>query len=76
MVPVVVAAALWGGAWEGRHVCFHLAVVTVLAKRSAKDIHLLALLRYLFFFASFYKFQYSAVHVPGVYNTAADALSR
>ena len=79
MVPVVVAAALWGRAWEGRRVCFHsdnLAVVMVLTKRSAKDRHLLALLRCLFFLASFHKFQYSAVHVPGVYNTAADALSR
>ena len=68
-----------GRAWEGRHVCFHsdnLAVVMVLTKRSAKDRHLLALLRCLFFLASFHKFQYSAVHVPGVYNTAADALSR
>ena len=79
MIPVVVAAALWGGSWEGRHVCFHsdnLAVVMVLTNRSAKDRHLLALLRCLFFLASFHKFQYSAVHVPGVYNTAADALSR
>ena len=79
MVPVVVAAALWGRAWEGRHVCFHsdnMAVVQILTKRSAKDLHLLALLRCLFFLASFYKFQYSAVHIPGVLNTAADALSR
>ena len=79
MVPVVVAAALWGKSWEGRHVCFHsdnMTVVTILSKRSAKDQHLLALLRCLFFLAAFYKFQYSAQHIPGVLNTAPDALSR
>ena len=79
MVPVVVAAALWGRAWEGRHVCFHsdnMAVVSILSKRSAKDQHLLALLRCLFFLASFYKFHYSARHIPGVLNIAADTLSR
>ena len=40
MVPVVVAAALWGRLWEGCHICFHsdnMAVVAVLNKRTAKD---------------------------------------
>ncbi len=39
------SAALWGGAWEGKHVRFHMAVVAILTnKRSANDEHLLALL--------------------------------
>ena len=78
-VPVVTAAALWGRQWAGLHVCFHvdnLAVVSILNKRSAKDPLLSHLLRCLFFFSAFYKFHFSAEHIPGSSNTAADALSR
>ena len=79
MVPIVVAAALWGRLWEGCHICFHsdnMAVVAVLNKRTAKDPLLLHLLRCLYFYAAFYCFHYSAAHIPGVLNTAADVLSR
>ena len=78
-VPVVTAAALWGRLWAGAHVCFHvdnLAVVSILNKRSARDPLLSHLLRCLFFFSAFYKFHFSAEHIPGTSNTAADALSR
>ena len=74
-VPVVTAAALWGRQCAGSHVCFHvdnLAVVSILNKWSAKDPLLSNLLRCLFF----YKFHFSAEHIPGSSNTAADALSR
>jgi hypothetical protein len=39
LVPVVVAAALWGWHWTSKHVCFHsdnMAVVSILASRTAK----------------------------------------
>ncbi len=78
MIPVVVAAALWGKTWAGQHICFHsdnMAVVSVFTKRSAKDEHLRSLLGCLFFYASYYKFHYSVLHIPGMYNMAADALS-
>ena len=74
-----MAAALWGRQWTGSYVCFHvdnLAVVSILNKRSAKDPLLSHLLRCLFFFSAFYKFHFSAEHIPGSSNTAADALSR
>ena len=79
MVPVVVAAALWGKLWEGCHICFHsdnMAVLAVLNKHTARDEHLLHFLCCLFFYASYYKFYYSASHIPGTLNAAADALSR
>ena len=79
LVPVVIAAAVWGCQWRGSHVCFHsdnVAVVSVVNKRSAKDEVLNHLLRTLFFYGAFYQFHFSAEHVPGVLNTAADALSR
>ena len=78
LVPVVVVAALWGSSWAGHHVCFHsdnMAVVTILNKHTAKDHLLNNLLRCLFFYAAFYKFHYSATHIPGTLNAAADALS-
>ncbi len=79
LLPVVVAASLWGRSWEGRHVCFHsdnMAVVSILNKRTAKEHLLNHYLRCIFFYAAFYKFHYSATHIPGTDNIAADALSR
>lgn len=79
LVPVVVAAALWGWQWCGRLVCFHSdneAVVRAVSKGYSPDQSLIHLLRCLAFFAAYFGFQFSAVHVPGVLNQAADALSR
>ena len=79
MVPIVLAAAIWGDSWQGTRVCFlsdNAAVVAVLERRSAQHPHLLHLLRCLYFYAAHYQFAYTALHLPGVSNTAADALSR
>ena len=51
-------------------------MVSILNKWSAKDPLLSHLLRCLFFFSAFYKFHFSAEHIPGISNTAADTLSR
>ena len=79
MLPVVVAAAIWGDQWAGYHVCFHIddtAAVAVVQSRSAREPRLAQLLRCLFFYAAVYEFEYSAVHVPGRENEAADVISR
>lgn len=79
LVPVVVAAALWGGRWAGQHICFHsdnMAVVAVLTSMTTQSPLLMHLLRCLSFFSSYLSFHFSARHVPGVLNGAADALSR
>ena len=79
MVPIVLAAAIWGGSWKGRRVCFlsdNAAVVAIIGRRSARHPRLLHLLRCLYFYAAHYQFMYCAQHLPGVSNTAADALSR
>ena len=79
LLPVVVAAAMWGDSWWGCHVCFHsdnMAVVAVINKHSSKDASMVNLLRCLFFYSAFYKFHYSAVHIAGSINTTADMLSR
>ena len=79
LVPVVVAAALWGGLWQGHHIRFHsdnMAVVSVLNTKTSKAPQLMHLLRCFSFYCAFYCFHVSCMHVPGAMNTAADALSR
>ena len=79
MIPIVMSAAMWGGSWRRRRVLFHsdnMAVVEVVQRKSAKYPLLLHLLRCLYFYAAYFQFSYSACHVPGVTNVAADSLSR
>ena len=79
LVPVVVASAIWGKLWAGKHICFHadnMAVVAVLNSRTAKDPILMHSLRCFSFYSAYFRLHFSAVHIPGVMNTAANALSR
>ena len=79
LVPIIIAAAVWGPFWCGEHVLFHSdneAVVTIIQRRHARHPLLTNLLRCLFLYASFFHFQFSAVHIPGILNTTADAISR
>ena len=69
LVPVVVAAAVWGHQWERRCVCFksdNSTVVSVLQHRSAHDPLLSHLLRCLAFYAALFHFHFGAEHIPGV----------
>ena len=79
LVPVVLAAAMWGKLWSGKHVCFHsdnMAVVAILTSGTAKTPLLMHLLRCFSFYCAYFQFNCSAKHVPGAMNTAADAISR
>ena len=79
LLPIVVAAAVWGSHWSRRRICFrcdNMAVVELLKRHTSQDQLLMHLLRCLAFYAAYFRFQYQATHVPGVQNTAADALSR
>ena len=56
------------------HCSDNIAVVLVLVKRAAKNVcmnHLLCTL-----YAAIYKFHFLTEHIPGICNTAANALSR
>lgn len=79
LIPIVIAAAIWGSQWSGKHLrsrCDNSAVVAVLNSRSCKDKDLMQLLRCLFFFEAQYQFHVSSQHIPGVENGMADDLSR
>ena len=79
LVPLVIAAALWGSRWRGCHVLFHvdnMAVTTSVQKLNARNPLLCQLLRCLHFYSACFCFTFTASHIPGVQNVAADALSR
>ena len=52
-----------------------MGVVDLLRSRSSADKLLMHLLLCLIFYSAFYRCQFIAEHIPGVLNTAADALS-
>lgn len=79
MVPVVLAAAVWGGRWSGRTVavrCDNSAVVETLNKGCCKDPDVMHLVRCLAFLRAKFQFALVASHIEGKRNTLADALSR
>ena len=78
LVPLVVAAALWGTQWEDSHVLFHVDNTTVVAsvqRLNARDHSLGQFLRCLHFLAARFDFTFTSTHTPGIQNAAADALS-
>lgn len=79
LLPIVIAVALWGEAWTKSHVlvkCDNMAVVHVLASRTSRHSRVMHLLRCLYFLLAKWEISVHAEHIPGVLNTAADAISR
>ena len=79
LIPVMLAAAIFGPQWSGKVVQFKIdnaAVVQVIEDTHAQNAHLMHLVCLLVFYASYYDFWFTASHIPGVTNTYADALSR
>ncbi len=79
MLPIVMAATVWGKFWQGLSIRFNsdnTAVVALLNAGSVKHWALMHLMRCLTFLAAKFNFVISAAHIKGVDNTLADALSR
>ena len=79
LYPIVVAAILFGKSWSRKRIVFHtdnMATKFAINNGSSKSADIMRLLRRLTLVAAKYSFHYSAVHVPGVQNKIADALSR
>ena len=79
MVPIVIAAAVWGPQWKGKTVmaqCDNSAVVTIISNGTSRDQDIMHLMRCLAFIAAKFEFNIWAQHIKGVDNTLADALSR
>ena len=78
MLPILVAAAVWGQQWFGATVlcnCDNEAVVVILQLGSAKDKKLAHMLRCLFFLEAKFQFTIVAAHIPSAINLRADTLS-
>ena len=81
LVPIVLAAAVWGASWSQQHVlcrCDNMSVVVSANKGSAREPSgiVMHLLRTLSFISAAFGFVITFEHVPGVDNTYADAISR
>ena len=79
LVPIVVAAAIWGEKWRGSTVqvlCDNSAVVSIVNSNTSRDKEVMHLLRCLAFISARFQFILVATHLPGQLNAAADALSR
>ncbi len=79
LLPVVLAMAVWGQAWTGSAVvchCDNQAAVSAVKGGYCRDTTMAHLLRCLFYLEAKYEIALTAVHVPGVENGAADAISR
>ena len=79
LLPIALAVAIWGRQWAGQQVlarCDNSAVVAILRSRTSKHSRVMHLLRSLYFFLAEWDIALRAEHIPGVQNTAADAISR
>ncbi|XP_069592246.1 uncharacterized protein [Ranitomeya imitator] len=79
LFPIVVAAFIWGENFKDRRVRFHcdnLSVVSVINSLSSSSPPVIRLVRELVLRCLELNSWISAVHVPGVQNNIADALSR
>ena len=79
LLPIVVAAHLWGASWSRLQVqflCHNRSVVDALTAGTARSPPLIHLLRSLTRVACLNNFTFSARHNPGRSNSEADALSR
>jgi len=65
LIPIVIAAAMWGKNWEGQVVCCQCDNEAVVA-----------VLQCLSFFEANFGFSVVAKHIPGTQNSLADDLSR
>ena len=79
MLPIVLACATWGPHWRHQYVlveCDNMAVVDVWAAQSSRHSLLMHLLRCLHFVCAHFDLDLHIVHIKGVLNTVADAVSR
>ena len=81
LIPIVLAAAIWGPSWSNHHVlcqCDNMAVVQAIRKGSSKEPSgiVMHLLRCLTFFTAIFQFTLTADHLSGIENGPADSISR
>ena len=79
LLPIVLAAGIWGKEWAGKAIefrCNNEAIVGAVSLWCSREPLVMHLLRGLALLAMHFSFHLKAVHIPGISNVAADALSR
>ena len=79
LLPITLAAMVWGRQWSGSLVVVHCdnqAVVTIVNSGYSKDRDIMHMIYCLFFIRAYWDFQLLAEHIPGEHNKAAEAISR
>ena len=69
----------WGASWSHKRIqvlCDNAVVIEIINAKTTKCRDIMHLLRCLHFFLAYHGCTLQAVHVPGVLNVAADAISR
>ena len=76
LLPIVIAAAIWGPDWVGKAVlcqCDNEAVVYIINTGTSKDPYVMGLMRCI---TARFDLLLRATHIAGIDNSLADALSR
>jgi hypothetical protein len=79
LLPIVLACAIWGACWSHKRIqvlCDNAAVIEMINAKTSRCRDIMHLLRCLHFFLAYHDCTLHAVHIPGVLNVAADAISR
>ena len=79
LVPIILAATVWSGVWQGHRVhcrCDNQAVVASLNSQSSSDTRMMHMLRCLFFIEAHFHIRLSASYISTGENHIADDLSR
>ena len=79
LFAIVAAASTWGSQWEGKRIVFvtdNLPITQIWDTGTTKSKEVMNLVRELFLIAAKKGFSVSMRHIPGIFNSIADALSR
>ena len=79
LLTIVVALKLWGHLWRGLRLtvrCDNVVAVTALNSGRCQSAFVNSFLREICYLAARLEFELRAVHLPGVFNSDADVLSR
>ena len=79
LIPIIIAAAVWGERWRGQLVCCRCdnqAVVAALNARSCRESHIMHMLRCLYFIEAHFQCDLRAEYISSQDNSIADDLSR
>ena len=79
LLPIILACAIWGASWSHKPIqvlCDNVAVIEIIRVKTSKCRDIMHPLRCLHFFLAYHDCTLQAMHVRGVLNVAADAISR